>query len=66
MSLWTRDEAYAYLNERFRMEEASPEEAEAMISRLMAMKHRPWCRRHLRGIAPEYGSECTCDGEDKS
>lgn len=59
--LWTREEAYAYLDTRFYMASQPDDVNEKMIDDLCAMAHRPWCRTNLAGSMPDYGADCTCD-----
>lgn len=61
--LWTREEAYAYLNDRYHMDKLSESAREKMISDLMSMGHRPWCRVQMAESMPNYGSDCTCDAK---
>lgn len=61
--LWTREEAYEFLDTRFHMDKQPAENNEKLINDLMAMRHRPHCRTHMASIAPEYGEDCTCDGK---
>lgn len=63
MSLWTRKEAYDFLDTRFHMDKMSETERERLIDELCAMAHRPWCRANLRSSMPVYGADCTCDAE---
>lgn len=60
--LWTYSEAWLWLNERYYMHELSWAEQDTMVQNLLKMSHRPWCRTHMTS-APNYSSECTCDGK---
>ena len=62
--MWTREEAYDFLDTRYYMSEQTDEHNEKMIDDLCAMTHRPWCRTHMAEIAPNYGADCTCDHDD--
>jgi hypothetical protein len=66
--LWTREEAYDYLNARYHLDELDKKTADNMVSTLCSMTHRPWCRTHLQIVptmAEEFGTDCTCDGPEK-
>lgn len=62
----TVDEAVEYLRYNYYWERVPATEQEHLIELLMTQKHRPWCRKQLESIMPNYGSECTCPERDDS
>lgn len=58
--MMTRTEAFEYLRERYRVDEMADEEFTTAMDSLMNRPHKPWCRKKLEFLFPNYGSDCTC------
>lgn len=63
-SLWTAEEAWTFLDTwHYHMDKMEPVDQAIAVHKLMSMSHRPHCRTHMASIAPNYGSDCTCDAK---
>jgi len=56
----THRAALAKLDEHYYTDEMDDYVLAYMINDLVDQDHKPWCRRQMAKLTPNYGSDCTC------
>lgn len=59
--MMTRTQTLEYLLEHYEVDSFGHKQFNRLLKNLIDEPHKPWCRKKLAGLLPNYGSECTCD-----